>query len=92
MKSHTEWYSGPRWSTLALQAAAHLTSNTLWICRCAWTTLARRPQLHRFHHSKQACDTGKGKFDPEPTSAEATGAGVVRQRVDGSVTFSGEAI
>src|SRR5215470_18612949 len=20
---------------------------TLWICRCAWTTLERRPQLHR---------------------------------------------
>ena len=92
MKSHTEWYSGTRWSTLAFQAAAHLASNTLWICRCAWTTRMRRPQLHRFHHSKQACDKGNRKFDPKPTSAEATGAGVVRQRVDGSGTFSGEAI
>jgi hypothetical protein len=55
------------------------------------TTLARRPQLHRFRHSKQACDKGNRKFDPKP-SVEATGAGVVRQRVDGSVTFSGEAI
>ena len=25
----------------------------LWICRCAWTTLARRPQLHRANTSKQ---------------------------------------
>src|SRR5712691_11373967 len=33
-----------------------------------------------------------GKFDLELMSAEATGAGVVRQRVDRSVTFSGEAI
>src|SRR6516164_1323256 len=24
----------------------------LWICRCAWTTLARRPQPHRANHSK----------------------------------------
>ena len=22
-------------------------ARTLWICRCAWTTLVRRPQLHR---------------------------------------------
>jgi len=26
----------------------------LWICRCAWTTLARRPQLHRSRQSTQA--------------------------------------
>jgi hypothetical protein len=24
----------------------------LWICRCAWTTLTRRPQLHRANVSK----------------------------------------
>jgi hypothetical protein len=24
----------------------------LWICRCAWTTRARRPQPHRAHSSK----------------------------------------
>ena len=24
----------------------------LWICRCAWTTLPRRPQLHRTNISK----------------------------------------
>jgi hypothetical protein len=23
-----------------------------WICRCAWTTLLRRPQLHRANISK----------------------------------------
>jgi hypothetical protein len=24
----------------------------LWICRCAWTTAARRPQRHRANNSK----------------------------------------
>jgi hypothetical protein len=32
------------------------------------------------------------EFDPDSTNAEAMGAEVVRQRVDRSVTFSGEAI
>jgi hypothetical protein len=26
--------------------------NALWICRCAWTTLPRRPQLHRANINK----------------------------------------
>src|SRR6266576_5694183 len=30
----------------------HAGSKTLWICRCAWTTLPRRPQLHRANISK----------------------------------------
>jgi len=30
----------------------HAASKTLWICRCAWTTLTRRPQLHRADLSK----------------------------------------
>jgi DNA replication protein DnaC len=27
-------------------------AKALWICRCAWTTPARRPQLHRANISK----------------------------------------
>jgi len=27
-------------------------SKTLWICRCAWTTLLRRSQLHRGQYHK----------------------------------------
>jgi len=30
----------------------HAARKTLWICRCAWTTLPRRPQLHRANISK----------------------------------------
>src|ERR1700730_12204406 len=28
-------------------AAVPVANKILWICRCAWTTLTRRPQLHR---------------------------------------------
>ena len=33
-------------------AAVSVANKTLWICRCAWTTLMRRPQLHRAHIGK----------------------------------------
>ena len=33
-------------------AAVSVANKTLWICRCAWTTLTRRPQLHRAHIGK----------------------------------------
>ena len=29
------------------------TGGVLWICRCAWTTLVRRPQLHRAYIGEQ---------------------------------------
>ena len=52
------WYSGPRRSTLSTWVArtnarlwCRWSAITLWICRCAWTTLARRPQLHRVHNN-----------------------------------------
>ena len=39
----------------------HAGSKTLWICRCAWTTLPRRPQLHRANISKHCLmETEKG--------------------------------
>jgi len=52
-------YSGPCRSTVAslaaaksAQTAASPVNEALWICRCAWTTLTRRPQLHRTDNSK----------------------------------------
>src|ERR1700730_10841806 len=67
-------------------------ATALWICHCAWKTLARRPQLHRLHNNKQAFsirEEGLGNFS----------AGNMRQRehldeatVACWVTFSGEAI
>src|SRR5438270_13386242 len=43
-------------------SAAMVTAarRALWICRCAWTTLARRPQLHRANNSKT-----RWRFDEE---------------------------
>src|SRR5438105_13517299 len=93
-----DWYLGPRRSTLSTWTArknARLWRRwpaiTLWICRYAWTTLARRPQLHRLHNNKAFSmrEEGLGNFS----------AGNMRQRehldeatVACWVTFSGEAI
>src|SRR5205814_7369976 len=33
-------------------ASVKTAGRALWICRCAWTTLPRRPQLHRANISK----------------------------------------
>jgi hypothetical protein len=92
-RSLFDWYLGPRRSTLSTWTDARLWRRwpaiTLWICRYAWTTLARRPQLHRLHNNKQAFEEGLGNFS----------AGNIRQRehldeatVACWVTFSGEAI
>ena len=48
-------------------------SKTLWICRCAWTTLPRRPQLHRANISKHCL------METEKRAAAGAG-GRVRQR------------
>ena len=40
-------------------AAVSVANKTLWICRCAWTTLTRRPQLHRAHIGKLLIWSGK---------------------------------
>src|SRR6202035_6078252 len=40
-------------------AAVSVANKTLWICRCAWTTLMRRPQLHRAHIGKLLIWIGK---------------------------------
>ena len=34
------------------EAIVKAARKTLWICRCAWTTLPRRPQLHRANINK----------------------------------------
>src|SRR5262252_181311 len=38
----------------------------LWICRCAWTTLARRPQLHRANNSKTRYISDEEEERPSP--------------------------
>jgi hypothetical protein len=37
-----------------------------WICRCAWTTLARRPQLHRANNSRTWFESDQEKERPSP--------------------------
>src|SRR6516164_1773518 len=37
-----------------------------WICRCAWTTLARRPQLHRANNSGRWFESDQEKERPSP--------------------------
>src|SRR6516164_2119840 len=37
-----------------------------WICRCAWTTLARRPQLHRANNSRRWFESDQEKERPSP--------------------------
>src|SRR6516165_7655553 len=37
-----------------------------WICRCAWTTLARRPQLHRANNSKRWDTSDEEEERPSP--------------------------
>ena len=57
----------------------HAASKTLWICRCAWTTLPRRPQLHRANISKHCLMKQKEELRLGRKTSEATGARVVRQ-------------
>jgi len=38
--------------SLGVAAIVRAAPRALWICRCAWTTLPRRPQLHRANISK----------------------------------------
>jgi hypothetical protein len=67
----------PRIRYSEVQAA----STTLWICRCAWTTLARRPQLHRAIISKLLINETEKELWLGRRTSEATGARlVVRQR------------
>src|SRR5215471_3262646 len=49
-------------------------SKTLWICRCAWTTLPRRPQLHRANISKHCLMKQKREPRLRQRTSEATGA------------------
>ena len=54
----------------------------LWICRCAWTTLPRRPQLHRANIDSIDLGLGRGavaRTETSETTLEVWG------------TFSGEA-
>ena len=48
------------------------TDKALWICRCAWTTLRRRPQLHRANISKHGFRNQKGSWGSAGGSIEAT--------------------
>src|SRR5215831_1320944 len=52
-------------------------SKTLWICRCAWTTLPRRPQLHKANKALLN-ETEKGAADG-PKDQRATRARLDRQ-------------
>ena len=40
--------------------------SALWICRCAWTTLTRRPQLHRASNSKTWYSSDEEQEQPSP--------------------------
>src|SRR5215471_9450230 len=66
-KPRTEWSSEPTPPILVLRvmrvgcsamvrttvsAIVKAARKDLWICRCAWTTLPRRPQLHRANINK----------------------------------------
>src|SRR5271155_5836203 len=63
-------------------SAAMVTAarRALWICRCAWTTLTRRPQLHRPTSVSIDLLNGRGAT-ARPQDREATGTCLVRQRM-----------
>ena len=71
----------PQWAraTDPIQRSAR-GHKTLWICRCAWTTLPRRPQLHRANISKHCLMKQKKELRLGRRTSEATRARVVRQR------------
>src|SRR5438270_6597019 len=58
----------------------HAGSKTLWICRCAWTTLPRRPQLHRANISKHCLMKAEKELRLGRRMSEVTRSRVVRRR------------
>src|SRR5947209_18972969 len=66
----------------------HAGHKTLWICRCAWTTLPRRPQLHRAHISKHCLMKQKKELRLSRRTSEATGSTRCQATLDLSETFA----
>jgi hypothetical protein len=58
----------------------HAGSKTLWICRCAWTTLPRRPQLHRANISKHCLMKTERELRLGRRTSEVTRSRMVRRR------------
>src|SRR5712692_9606204 len=92
----SNWYSALRRSTWTARTNVRLwrrwPTTALWICRCAWTTLARRPQLHRFHNNKHALSMREGAL-----GISVPGSMRQREHLNEAtaacwVAFSGEAI
>jgi len=80
------------WGSAGIKAAVHNgleprirysevhATKTLWICRCAWTTLPRRPQLHRANISKHCLMKRKRELRLGRSASEATGARAITWR------------
>src|SRR6267378_864876 len=67
-----------------VSAIVKAARRALWICRCAWTTLTRRPQLHRarlladlYAHNASRQMPQKGSSDQAVACLRRLGAGVV---------------
>jgi hypothetical protein len=65
--------------SLGVAAIVRAAPRALWICRCAWTTLPRRPQLHRANISKHCLMKQKEELRLGRRTSQATSARVVRQ-------------